>query len=75
MIEIDNKQAADPIVLKDINGQYHAHDVLDLGRQLSLKGFVSWGLSIDCIMELRSVYLKRGGKLPVTIECIREIFK
>lgn len=32
------------------------------------------GMSTDCIMELRRVYLERGGSYPITEESIRKVF-
>lgn len=60
------------IVIKDANGQYIPVEEEELMSVITQGTLL--GMNIDCIAELRSTYLERGGKEPITIKSIREAF-
>lgn len=61
------------IIIKDANGNYIPIKEQDL-MEVITDGTI-YGMPMNCICEFRYLYLEHGGKIPITIESVREIFK
>jgi hypothetical protein len=57
--------------VKDLNGKVVTIDPDVLAMELQESGFTVLGIDQKCIAEFRNQYLKRGGKLDITVETIK----
>ena len=60
--------------VKNVYGKYVKIDFLDLHEALRNQSFKLFGMDVMSILQMRMQYLLRRGKLPITVERIKEIF-
>lgn len=63
------------ISFTDKNGRPFVVETLDFYDQLRTRGFLLFGMNIDCILEMRRQYILRSGPLFPTVGLIKELFE
>lgn len=62
------------ITIKDINGNYVVVSTVDLFNRITDNELKIYDLGLAEIKELKYWYNALGGKLPISVESIRECF-